>query len=116
MVDNKHSSETLSIFGVDSMEHVPKEYIDNRTIWVFGYGSILWKTGFKYQTKKPGYIQGFVRRFWQGNTTHRGTTNKVRFALNYFFHCISSISCTYRQNVKYSNLLQKRGKGKTYIL
>ncbi len=47
-------------------------------LWVFGYGSILWKTGFVYKSKKVGKIDGYVRRFWQGNVTHRGTPNSVR--------------------------------------
>ena len=75
MVDNKQSF--LSIFEGESIEIIPQDYIENQTVWVFGYGSILWKNGFTYCAKKSGYIQGFVRRFWQGNTTHRGTTNKV---------------------------------------
>ena len=44
---------------------------------VFGYGSLLWKQGFEFSTKKTGYIQGFKRKFWQENCTHRGTEEKV---------------------------------------
>ncbi|XP_014100228.2 glutathione-specific gamma-glutamylcyclotransferase 1 isoform X2 [Bactrocera oleae] len=44
--------------------------------WVFGYGSLCWHPGFEYSKCITGYIKGFVRRFWQGNTTHRGTDEK----------------------------------------
>ncbi|TDG49289.1 hypothetical protein AWZ03_004378 [Drosophila navojoa] len=41
--------------------------------WVFGYGSLCWYPGFTYTKCITGYIRGYVRRFWQGNVTHRGT-------------------------------------------
>ncbi|CAB3238223.1 unnamed protein product [Arctia plantaginis] len=45
-------------------------------IWVFGYGSLCWNPGFEYQQSITGYVKGFTRKFWQGNTTHRGTDTK----------------------------------------
>ena len=45
--------------------------------WVFGYGSLCWFPGFEYNKCITGYIRGYNRRFWQGNTTHRGTKDKV---------------------------------------
>ncbi|GFR60293.1 gamma-glutamylcyclotransferase [Elysia marginata] len=45
---------------------------DQPTLWVFGYGSLMWKTDFAYRSKQIGFIQGHERRFYLGNTTFRG--------------------------------------------
>ncbi|GAB0092456.1 Gamma-glutamylcyclotransferase [Sergentomyia squamirostris] len=46
------------------------------SVWVFGYGSLCWNPGFEFTKCITGYIRGYVRRFWQGNTTQRGTLDK----------------------------------------
>lgn len=46
------------------------------TVWVFGYGSLLWKPCFQFQRQVVGHIKGFKRRFYQGNTNFRGSSTQ----------------------------------------
>jgi cation transport protein ChaC len=43
------------------------------SMWIFGYGSLIFRPGFDYLERRPAWIRGYVRRFWQGSPDHRGT-------------------------------------------
>ncbi|XP_056261231.1 glutathione-specific gamma-glutamylcyclotransferase 1 [Seriola aureovittata] len=51
----------------------PQDITAGKTsLWIFGYGSLVWKPDFRYKRSQVGYIQGYKRRFWHGDNFHRG--------------------------------------------
>ncbi len=45
---------------------------EEESLWIFGYGSLVWRPAFDHLESHPAYIKGFARRFWQGSMDHRG--------------------------------------------
>lgn len=45
----------------------------SKPVWVFAYGSLIFRPGFEFLSQARGSVKGYARRFWQGSPDHRGT-------------------------------------------
>lgn len=45
----------------------------NDSVWIFGYGSLIWRPAMAYTARRAARVDGWTRRFWQASTDHRGT-------------------------------------------
>ena len=54
---------------------MPLDFTMDEPVWVFGYGSLIWRVDFDHVDVQPAWITGWQRRFWQGSVDHRGLPN-----------------------------------------
>ncbi|MEM7236765.1 MAG: gamma-glutamylcyclotransferase [Pseudomonadota bacterium] len=48
----------------------------DKDIWVFGYGSLMWKTGFDYRERRIARLDGYCRAFRLWSVRYRGTVEE----------------------------------------
>lgn len=67
----------------------PQDIIKEKSnLWIFGYGSLVWKPDFAYKKSKIGYIKGYKRRFWHGDDFYRGDKQKVRASNTFMYYYV----------------------------
>lgn len=50
-------------------------------LWIFAYGSLLWRPGFDYAERSPARLRGYRRRFCMTSIHYRGTPEKPGLVL-----------------------------------
>ncbi len=68
-----NQSSSAMIADTTAINRQRSWFIEGNSLWLFGYGSLLYKADFPYLECRPAAIRGWKRRFWQGSHDHRGT-------------------------------------------
>lgn len=63
------------------MNAVPGEEECGPALWIFGYGSLMWRPGFEFEEAVPARVEGWRRGFYIYSTHHRGTHQRPGLVL-----------------------------------
>jgi cation transport protein ChaC len=53
----------------------------DQDLWIFGYGSLMWRPGFPFEERVSGTVAGYHRAFCIASTFHRGSMDRPGLVL-----------------------------------
>ncbi len=80
----------LSLVPPSKLEEL-NESSGSGSLWLFGYGSLIWNPGsIPFVRKVPAFVRGWKREFRQRSTDHRGTIEAPVGPLGQSLECIET--------------------------
>ncbi|MBE7635683.1 gamma-glutamylcyclotransferase [Sneathiella sp. P13V-1] len=55
------------------VDHPLPDFVPNEDLWIFGYGSLMWRPGFDHKGIHDARLYGYHRAFCVSSVVHRGT-------------------------------------------